>query len=139
MAIHAGLKIYDALSLCVGLSFQRRSVVHCCCEAAIYCCGSCPPLGDLEGVGVGSFAEDSAASIVLLGLFMLDFAPILFELTFEVEVCWPPQLIGCLHTWYVITTKEKLAIKAHFLATSSDTPDPHVTTFVHQLNMRQVN
>ena len=29
LAIHAGLKLYDALSPCVGLFFQCRSVVHC--------------------------------------------------------------------------------------------------------------
>ena len=45
LAIHAGLKIYDALSLYVGLVFEIRSVVHWFCEAAICCCVSCPPWG----------------------------------------------------------------------------------------------
>ena len=43
-----------------------------------------------------------------------------------------------LSTWYVITTKEKLAIKAHFLAPWSNTLEAHVTTFARQLDMRQV-
>ena len=43
-----------------------------------------------------------------------------------------------IHTWYVITTKDKLAIKAHFLAPWSDTPDAHVTTFARQLDRHQV-
>ena len=43
-----------------------------------------------------------------------------------------------LRMWYVITTKEKLAIKAHFLATWSNTPEAHVTTFARQLDRRQV-
>ena len=50
LAIHSGLKLYDALILCVVLFFKSRIVVSYCCEAAICCCGSCPPLGDLEVV-----------------------------------------------------------------------------------------
>ena len=42
-------------------------------------------------------------------------------------------------TWYVITTKENLAIKDQFLAVWSDTPEAHVTTFARQLDMRQVD
>ena len=42
-----------------------------------------------------------------------------------------------LQTWYVITTKEKLAIKAHLLKPWSNTPDTHITTFARQLDMRQ--
>ena len=45
---------------------------------------------------MGSFAEDSAAFIVLLGLLALKFVPFLVELTYEVGMCCPPQLIGCL-------------------------------------------
>ena len=41
-------------------------------------------------------------------------------------------------TWYVITTKDKLAIKAHFLAPWSDTPEVNVTTFARQLYHLQV-
>ena len=40
--------------------------------------------------------------------------------------------------WYAITTKNKLAIKSHFLAPWSDTPEAHVTTFARQLDRRQV-
>ena len=94
MAIHAGLNLYDALILCVGIFFQRR--FHCCSEAAICCCGSFPPLRDIEGVVVGSFAEYSAAFIVLMGLLTFKFSPFLFELPCEVGMCLPPQLIGCL-------------------------------------------
>ena len=43
-----------------------------------------------------------------------------------------------IRKWYVITTKEKLAIKAYFLAPWSDTTEAHVTTFAHQLDLRQV-
>ena len=90
LAIHAGLKLYDALSLCIGLFFDIRSVVHCCCGAAICRCGSCPPLWDFEGAEVGSFAEDSAAFIVLLLLPALKFAPFLVELPCKVGMCFPP-------------------------------------------------
>ena len=45
---------------------------------------------------MGSFAEDSAYSVVLLGLLALEFLPLLVELPCEVGVCYPPQLIGCL-------------------------------------------
>ena len=41
--------------------------------------------------------------------------------------------------WYVITTKEKLAIKSHFLTPWNDTPAAHVTTFARQLEKPQVN
>ena len=41
-------------------------------------------------------------------------------------------------TWYVITTKEKLDIKSHFLAPWSDTPEAYVTTFGRQLDMPQI-
>ena len=41
-------------------------------------------------------------------------------------------------TWYVITTKEKLDIKSHFLFPWSDTPEAHVTAFARQLDRRQV-
>ena len=43
-----------------------------------------------------------------------------------------------IRKWYVITTKEKLAIKAYFLAPWSETTEAHVTTFAHQLDLRQV-
>ena len=45
---------------------------------------------------VGSFAEDSDAFIVLLGLLALDFAPFLVELPYEVEMCCLPRLIAYL-------------------------------------------
>ena len=38
----------------------------------------------------------------------------------------------------VITTKEKLAIKAHFLAPWSNTQEAHVTNFARQLDRFQV-
>ena len=47
-------------------------------------------------------------------------------------------MVKKLQTWYVITTKEKIAIKAHFLEPWSDTPNAHITTLSHQLDMRQV-
>ena len=47
-------------------------------------------------------------------------------------------MIQQLQTWYVITAKEKLAIKAHCLAPWSDTTDVHFKTFVRQLDRRQV-
>ena len=43
-----------------------------------------------------------------------------------------------LQAWYVITTKEKLAIKAHFFEPWSDTLDAHIPTFPRQLERRQV-
>ena len=46
-----------------------------------------PPLGDLEGVEVGSSEEDIGAFIVLLGLLALEFAPFLVELLCEVGMC----------------------------------------------------
>ena len=84
------------LGLYVELLFHCPSILHYCCEAAIYCCGGCPPLGDLKGVGMGSFAEDIADLIVLLGLLALYFVPLLVELPSEVGVCCPPRLIGCI-------------------------------------------
>ena len=47
-------------------------------------------------------------------------------------------MVEQLQTWYIITTKEKLAIKAHLLEPWSDTSDAHITTFACQLDMRQV-
>ena len=43
-----------------------------------------------------------------------------------------------LQTWCVITTKEKLSIKAHFLDPWSNTLDAHTTTFACQLDRHQV-
>ena len=43
-----------------------------------------------------------------------------------------------LQTWYAITTKEKLAIKSHFLEPWSETPDTHTTNFTRQLDRCQV-
>ena len=47
-------------------------------------------------------------------------------------------MVEQLQTWYVITTKEKLIIKAHFLDTWSDMPEAHITTFAQELDRRQV-
>ena len=47
-------------------------------------------------------------------------------------------MITQLCTWYVITTKEKLSIKYHLLTPWRKTPEAHVTTFVIQLERRQV-
>ena len=47
-------------------------------------------------------------------------------------------MVDQLQTWYVITTKENLAIKAHFLKPWGDTPDAHITTFALQLDRLQV-
>ena len=47
-------------------------------------------------------------------------------------------MINQLQTWYIITTKEKLAIKTHCLAPWSDTTDVHFKTFVCQLDRPQV-
>ena len=47
-------------------------------------------------------------------------------------------MINQLCTWYLITTKEKLAIKAHFLMPWSDTPELHVIAFARQLDRLQV-
>ena len=47
-------------------------------------------------------------------------------------------MITKIRTLYVITTKEKLAIKVQFLALWSDTTEVNVTTFVRQLDMHQV-
>ena len=48
------------------------------------------------------------------------------------------KMVTQIRTWYVITTKENLAIKSHFLTPWSDNPEAHVTTFACQLDMRQV-
>ena len=47
-------------------------------------------------------------------------------------------MVEQLQTWYIITTKEKIAIKAHFLEPWSDTPNAHITTLAPQLDRRQV-
>ena len=47
-------------------------------------------------------------------------------------------IVEQLQTWYVITTKENISFKAHFLDPWSDTPEAHIKTFVHQLYRRQV-
>ena len=47
-------------------------------------------------------------------------------------------MVKQLQTWYVITTKGKLAIKAHFLYPWRYMPNTYITTFNHQLDMRQV-
>ena len=46
-------------------------------------------------------------------------------------------MIMQLRIWYVIITKNKLAIKSHFLAPCSDTPEAHVTNSVQQLHRHQ--
>ena len=47
-------------------------------------------------------------------------------------------MINQLSTWYVITTKDNMDIKYHFLAPWSETAKAHVTTFARQLYRRQV-
>ena len=47
-------------------------------------------------------------------------------------------MVKQLQMWYVIRTREKFAIKAHFLKPWSDTPDTHITTFANQLDRHQV-
>ena len=47
-------------------------------------------------------------------------------------------MINQLQTWNVITTKEKMSLKAHFLAQWSNMPDAHVTTFALELDRLQV-
>ena len=47
-------------------------------------------------------------------------------------------MVTQLRTWHVITTKDKLANKSHFLAPWSDTREAHVTTFARQLDRCQV-
>ena len=47
-------------------------------------------------------------------------------------------MVTQLRTWCIITTKENLAIKEHSLAPWSDTPKAHITTFLRQLDQRQV-
>ena len=44
-------------------------------------------------------------------------------------------MVEQLQTWYVITTKEKLAIKVHLIYPWSDKPNTHITTFAFQLDM----
>ena len=46
--------------------------------------------------------------------------------------------IDQLQTRYVITTKDNIPIKAHFLEPWSNTPNIHVRTFAYQLYRRQV-
>ena len=48
------------------------------------------------------------------------------------------KMVEQLQTWSVIITKEKLAIKAHFLETWSNTPNTHIKTFACQMERRQV-
>ena len=43
-----------------------------------------------------------------------------------------------LQTWFVIMKSQKLAIKAHFHAPWSVTPNSHITTFARQLNRCQI-
>ena len=40
-------------------------------------------------------------------------------------------MVNQIRTWYVIITKEKVAIKDNFLAPWSNTPEAHVATFAH--------
>ena len=47
-------------------------------------------------------------------------------------------MITHLQTWFVITNKEKLDVKALFYAPWSETPNTHITTFARQLDRRQV-
>ena len=47
-------------------------------------------------------------------------------------------MVEKLQTLYVITTKENIAIKAHFLDPWSDTTCAHITTFACQLDRHQV-
>ena len=47
-------------------------------------------------------------------------------------------IVEQLQTRYVITTKENISFKAHFLEPWSDTPDAHITTFFNQLYRHQV-
>ena len=53
-------------------------------------------IGVYRWCGGGELHGDSAALIVFLVLLVLLFAPLLVELPYEVGVCFPPQLIGCL-------------------------------------------
>ena len=48
------------------------------------------------------------------------------------------KLVTQISTWYVITTKENLDIKPHFLAPWRNTPEAHVTAFAIQLDRLQV-
>ena len=43
-----------------------------------------------------------------------------------------------LRTWFVITRSKQVAIKAHFHAPYSDTPNSHITTFARPLDRRQI-
>ena len=47
-------------------------------------------------------------------------------------------MITQLHMWYIINTKEKISIKAHFLEPWRDMPDVNIKTFTYQLDMCQV-
>ena len=55
-----------------------------------------------------------------------------------VETKYVKEMVTQLQTWYVITTKEKLVIKSHFLTPWSDTTESHIKTFVRQLDRRQL-
>ena len=46
-------------------------------------------------------------------------------------------MVKQLQTWYVITNKEKLDVKALFHNPWSDTPNSHITTFARHLELRQ--
>ena len=47
-------------------------------------------------------------------------------------------MVTQIRTWCVIPTKKNMAIKAHFLAPWSYTPEAHITSFAHQLDHLQV-
>ena len=42
-------------------------------------------------------------------------------------------MITHLQTWFIITNKEKLDMKALFYSPWSETPNTHITTFARQL------
>ena len=48
-------------------------------------------------------------------------------------------MVKQLQTWYVITNKEKLDVKALFHKPWSDTPNSQIKTYTRQLERRQVN
>ena len=47
-------------------------------------------------------------------------------------------MVTQINVWYVITTKEKLDIKANFLTPRRNNTEEHITTFVCQLDRFQV-
>ena len=49
-----------------------------------------------------------------------------------------PTMIAHLQTWFVITNKEKLNMRALFYAPWSETPNTHITNFSRQIYRRQV-